>query len=164
MTLVERIKERRRAAGEDGFTLIELLVVIIILGILAAVVVFAVGGVGDKGNQASCVIDTRTLRTAAEANFAQNGNYTVSPAGVGPGGPYPTPSATVDENALVAGGFLSEISTMHSATVADLNPADTGIGATTYGVTVLVEDGSAPGNDCGTAGTNVSASSTDDSF
>jgi len=161
--MIQNIKARRRAAGEDGFTLIELLVVIIILGILAAVVVFAVGGVGDKGNQASCVIDTRTLRTGAEAHFAQNGTYTVTP-GDANGLANGTPTGNVDENALVAAGFLSEVSTMHSATVADLNPATTGIGATTYGVTVLVEDGSPPGNDCGTVGTNVSASSTDDSF
>ncbi|MGQ0743231.1 MAG: type II secretion system protein [Acidimicrobiales bacterium] len=161
MTLVHKLKERRRAAGQEGFTLIELLVVIIILGILAAVVVFAVGGVGDKGNEASCVIDTRTLRTAAEAHFAQNGDYTVEP---GDANGITTPTGTVDENALVAAGFLSEVSTMHSATVADLNPATTGIGSTTYGVTILVEDGTPPGNDCGVVGTNVSASSTDDSF
>ncbi|MGH9189162.1 MAG: extracellular solute-binding protein [Acidimicrobiales bacterium] len=79
----------QRTAREGGFTLIELLVVIIILGILAAVVVFAVGGVGDKGKAAAEAIDTRTLRTAEEAYFAQNGRYGT-------------------EAELVAGGLLSE--------------------------------------------------------
>ena len=94
--MMDRIGERRKAAGEGGFTLIELLVVIIILGILAAVVVFAVGGVGDKGQSSACKIDTRTLRTAEEAFFANGatGQYT-------------------DEATLVSGGFLSEQSTYH---------------------------------------------------
>ena len=87
--MLERLQERRnrRAEGEGGFTLIELLVVIIILGILAAVVVFAVGGVGDKGARSSCVIDTRTIRTAQEAYSARpggNGDYANSTAALVP--------------------------------------------------------------------------------
>ena len=102
--MIQRIRKSKAAAGEGGFTLIELLVVIIILGILAAVVVFAVGGVGDKGQTASCKIDTRTIRTAEEAYLAQNGSYAL-------------------EAALVP-GFLSEQSQWHTITnvVAD-NPA-----------------------------------------
>jgi general secretion pathway protein G len=75
--MLERSKQRYTASrqGEGGFTLIELLVVIIILGILAAVVVFAVGGVGDKGQSAACRIDTRTLTTAEEANLANHSQY-----------------------------------------------------------------------------------------
>ncbi len=84
----------RHRAGEGGFTLIELLVVIIILGILAAVVVFAVGGVGDKGEAAATEIDRRTLATAEEAYFARNGRYGT-------------------EAELVGGGFLSEQSSTH---------------------------------------------------
>lgn len=101
--MFERVKKSRKAAGDGGFTLIELLVVIIILGILAAVVVFAVGGVGDKGQNASCKIDTRTLRTAEEAYAAQalpNGG----------GGNYG------EEADLVGGGFLSEESQWHTIT------------------------------------------------
>ena len=97
--MFERIKESKRAEGEGGFTLIELLVVIIILGILAAVVVFAVGGVGDKGQSASCVIDTRTIRTAQEAYSARpggNGDYANS------------------TQILKDGGFLSETSKFHT--------------------------------------------------
>ena len=92
--MYERMKKAREHEG--GFTLIELLVVIVILGILAAVVVFAVGGVGDKGQSSACVIDTRTMRTAEEAFYA-------SPAG----GTY------TDEATLVSGGFLSEASQLH---------------------------------------------------
>lgn len=83
-----------RWRGEPGFTLIELLVVIIILGILAAVVVFAVGGVGDKGASAAREIDERTLRTAEEVYFANNGRYAT-------------------EAELVARGFLSGESDTH---------------------------------------------------
>jgi prepilin-type N-terminal cleavage/methylation domain-containing protein len=60
--------------NEKGFTLIELLVVIVILGILAAVVVFAVGGLGDRGQENACKVDKKTLRTAQEARYAAD-NY-----------------------------------------------------------------------------------------
>jgi prepilin-type N-terminal cleavage/methylation domain-containing protein len=63
-------KTRKR---EGGFTLIELLIVIVILGILAAIVVFAVSGVTNKGNQAACQSDVKTMEVAAEAFYAQNG-------------------------------------------------------------------------------------------
>jgi general secretion pathway protein G len=94
--MLERSKQRYTASrqGEGGFTLIELLVVIIILGILAAVVVFAVGGVGDKGQSSACRIDTRTIRTAEEANLANKGVY------------------DTDAN-LVGNGLLSEVSKLH---------------------------------------------------
>ena len=91
----------REDRTEKGFTLIELLVVIVILGILAAVVVFAVGGIGDKGQESACRIDERTLRTAEEAYAAQ------SVADGGGGGNYGT------ETELVGGGFLSEESEYH---------------------------------------------------
>jgi len=84
----------RRRQDQSGFTLIELLVVIIILGILAAVVVFAVGGVGDKGEASAREIDRRTLATAQEAYFANNGRYAT-------------------EAELVGGGLLSEESSTH---------------------------------------------------
>lgn len=129
--MYERIKESRKAAGEGGFTLIELLVVIIILGILAAVVVFAVGGVGDKGQQASCKIDTRTLRTAQEAHFASPGPG---------GGTYGT------EAELVTRGFLSEQSTYHNTT------PDNGANPKTF--TITIEDAR-----CGTVGAPVNSAS-----
>jgi type II secretion system protein G len=60
---------------QEGFTLIELLIVIVILGILAAVVVFAVGGISDKGTNAACKSDVKTLETAVEAYYAKNTAY-----------------------------------------------------------------------------------------
>ena len=88
---------RKRAAGEGGFTLIELLVVIAILGILSSVVVFAVSGIDDKGQGAACKIDERTIRTAEEAYFAQEGLYADLPT-------------------LKTQGFLSDDSQWHSVT------------------------------------------------
>lgn len=64
-----------RGTDDAGFTLVELLVVIVILGILAAVAVFAVGGVTDKGKQASCKADVNSVATASEAYYAKNGAY-----------------------------------------------------------------------------------------
>lgn len=95
--MIQHLSKKR---DDEGFTLIELLVVIVILGILAAVVVFAVGGITDKGQTDACKTDTRTIRTAQEANFAKNGSY-------------------ASEATLKTNGFLSEESTLHNtATVA----------------------------------------------
>ncbi len=157
--MIQRTTEKRKDRGEKGFTLIELLVVIVILGILAAVVVFAVGGVGDKGNESACTIDTRTLRTSAEAHFANEGNYTVaSPAWDGVANP--RPSAAGDELALVTRGFLSEVSPLHNFRVVDTNASNT---VNTPGIEILVEDGGPPGNDCGTKDGLVGQDSTDGS-
>jgi len=108
--MLQKLMESRAKARseESGFTLIELLVVIIILAILAAVVVFAVSGIGDKGQTSACKIDTRTIRTAEEAFFA---------APVGTGGKKVTnPGQYGDETALVNEGFLSETSSYHNVT------------------------------------------------
>ena len=68
--------QRRRAGRRDqrGFTLVELLVVVLILGVLAAVVVFSVGGITNRGANASCETEVREVRTAIEAYKAQNTN------------------------------------------------------------------------------------------
>ena len=118
--MLQRIKDRR-TAGEEGFTLIELLVVIIILGILAAVVVFAVGGIGSKGQNEACKIDTRTLRTAEEAyagSTVGNGSYVAS-TNVPASGPFVGTPGPADllETPLITAGFLSDNSPYHYISV-----------------------------------------------
>lgn len=80
--------------SDRGFTLVELLIVIVILGILATVTVFAVRGITDQGKASACKSDQKTLQTALETYYAQNGSATV-----------PT------EAQLVIAGFLREEST-----------------------------------------------------
>ena len=63
---------------DEGFTLIELLIVIVILGILATVVVFAVSGIRDSGDKSACEAELRTVQTALEAYYAENGTYTAN--------------------------------------------------------------------------------------
>lgn len=147
--MMESMKNRRRAAGEGGFTLIELLVVIVILGILAGVVVFAVSGINDKGEDSACKADTATIRTAMEANYAQNGDYTATPAnwdGVTPasGGGART---VVNETALVTAGFLSTVSNYHDVAIYDNNDDSDAAGDITPLVEVTVADVK-----CGTVG------------
>ena len=96
---------------EGGFTLVEMLVVIFIMGILAAIVVFAVNGIGDRGQSAACATDKHTLTVAEEANFAKNGAYTL-------------------EATLVTNGLLAAQSTLHDITV--------GAGNTSYTVSPVV--------------------------
>jgi general secretion pathway protein G len=97
--MFRKLYEKKRGEAE-GFTLVELLVVIVILGILAAVVVFAVGGIGDKGETSACKADRSALATAEEAYFAEptagNGSY-------------------ADETELVP-EFIHETSTIHDIT------------------------------------------------
>ena len=57
--------------NEEGFSLIEILVVIIVLGVLASVTVFAVRGVADRGEDAACDSEARTLSIAADLYMAQ---------------------------------------------------------------------------------------------
>ena len=67
----------------DGFTLIELLIVIVVLGVLAAVIVASVSGIVDRGEQATCEDEIRTLATAAESYFAQVGGTVIPATGLG---------------------------------------------------------------------------------
>lgn len=79
---------------DKGFTLVELLIVIVILGILATVTVFAVRGITDQGQASACSADQKTLETAVEAWYAQNGT-----------------TADPTEAGLVTDGFLRSQST-----------------------------------------------------
>ena len=57
-----------------GFTLVELLVVVAIIGILAALLTPVVNSVKQKGNQARCVGNLRSIGAAAGAWSAANNN------------------------------------------------------------------------------------------
>jgi len=76
--MVERITAPDRP---DGFTLVELLIVIVVLGVLATVVVASVAGIVNRGEQATCEGDLRTLSVAAESYFAQVGGTTIPATG-----------------------------------------------------------------------------------
>lgn len=58
---------------DKGFTLVELLIVIVILGILATVTVFAVRGITDESRTNSCAAEQKTIETAIESYYADNG-------------------------------------------------------------------------------------------
>jgi prepilin-type N-terminal cleavage/methylation domain-containing protein len=73
--MIQRSMAKKRS-GEGGFTLVELLIVIVILGILAAIVVLAIGGLKDSASNANCDAGVKTLSSAEDAYFAQNGQYT----------------------------------------------------------------------------------------
>jgi general secretion pathway protein G len=130
--MIQHLTKKR---NEEGFTLIELLVVIVILGILAAVVVFAVGGITDKGQTSACKTDTRTFRTAEEANFAKNDKYDT-------------------EANLKANGFLAEESDLHNVTVTAAAVGPPAVAAS-YLIKVADADCGVVGGTVGTPATNL---------
>ena len=72
----QRLRAVRAHRGQDGgFTLTELLIVIVILGVLTGIVVFAVGAFTDRGEEAACQADKRTVEAAVEAYRAREGTY-----------------------------------------------------------------------------------------
>jgi prepilin-type N-terminal cleavage/methylation domain-containing protein len=91
---------------DKGFTLVELLIVIVILGILATVTVFAVRGITDQGQTSACEADQKTLETAVETYFAQNGGTAIPTADPDGAGALPATA----EGALVSAGFLRDVS------------------------------------------------------
>lgn len=71
-----------RAAGRAarrprrGFTLVELLIVVVIVGILAMLAIPRFATTKGKANTAKVKSDLRTLATAQEGYFYENGSYT----------------------------------------------------------------------------------------
>ena len=75
--------QTQRAVSKDGgFTLIEILIVIVILGVLATVTVFAVQGISDKGEEASCQSDHSIITKAAEYYMANHNVDEIPASGV----------------------------------------------------------------------------------
>lgn len=92
---------RSTTQRDEGYTLMELILVVLILGVLASVVIFAVSDVRADAAESGCGMDDRTLGSAAEAYFAQNGSTAIPATG------------TDDdrfERTLVDGGYLRAIS------------------------------------------------------
>ena len=111
--MIQHLNKRIRSAGDAGFTLIELLIVIVILGILSGVVVFAVGGITDRGKNAACASDKKTLQVAQEAYFAKT----------------QPPSYATDAAALKAAGLIADVSTLYSTAGTATTHSETAIAA-----------------------------------
>jgi len=62
----------------QGFTLIELLVVIAIIGILSSVVLASLNSARAKGQDAARMADVKSLKTAMEMYYNDNGGYPTS--------------------------------------------------------------------------------------
>ncbi len=68
--------QKRLAKEESGFTLIELLIVLVIIGILLAIAVPSYLGFKTRAEKTAAQSNVRAAIPAAEAYYADNGNYT----------------------------------------------------------------------------------------
>ena len=104
VTTHERRTSPEQRSFDRGFTLVEILIVIVILGVLATVTVFAVRGITNRGEGASCQTDRSTIAKAAQYYLAKNNVDEIPPSGVG-----------VDryERTLMGEALLRDVSTYH---------------------------------------------------
>lgn len=79
-----------------GFTMIELLIVIIIVGILAAIAIPRFTATRRRAFVASMKADLRTIVSAAESYYSQDGTYANYPAPPGSNGATITFSGTTE--------------------------------------------------------------------
>jgi general secretion pathway protein G len=104
--VLKRLSAARK--NESGFTLIELLIVIVILGVLAGIVVFAVGAFNDRGEEAACKAEQKSVEVAVEAYRAKFSTYPQS-ALAEPAGTAARIAELVNPGGGAAGdGFLRE--------------------------------------------------------
>ena len=104
--------------AHKAFTLVEILIVVVILGVLATIVVFAVRGVTDRGENASCQTDRRIIEDASDFFMVENSVDAVPPTG--------TADANRFERTLVSAGFLQTVSKYHDL-AADGSVTTTGV-------------------------------------
>lgn len=129
---------------QKGFTIVELLIVIVVIGILAALVLNAFGNVQAKARDTQRQTDIRSLATALEVYYNDNGNYpaTIS-LGTGSGqisgvdaGAVIAPYAT-SGGANVTGVFAAAAAAAAPTTKANLyctgSNTPAGVGCTTSG-------------------------------
>jgi prepilin-type N-terminal cleavage/methylation domain-containing protein len=66
---------------KQGFTLIELLVVVAIIGVLATIVLASLSDARARARDAKRLADIRTIQTALEVYYLDNGTYPLPPRG-----------------------------------------------------------------------------------
>ncbi len=96
---------RRDGSPDDaGYTLVELIMVVTILGLLTAAVVLVLSGMSTEAADTGCRADRRMLDVAVGAHHAEDRQDAIAPSGT---------DHDRFERALVEGGFLHEVSSMH---------------------------------------------------
>ncbi len=96
----------RRTATDAGFALVEILITIVIIGILSTVTVFAVRGITDRGEEASCATDSRVLTQAADIYLGERQLDAIPPTGA-------ANDADRFEQTLVDAGILRQVSGLY---------------------------------------------------
>lgn len=99
-TYWHRGREKRFQIGREGFTLVEAMIVVVVIGILAGLAVIRSETPRSRAAVATMQSDLRTLGSAEEAYYADNGTYATD---VGVLGAQLSPGVTMEINAGPAG-------------------------------------------------------------